>query len=338
MPDSAIGIEGRTVRCAKCKHSWFQDPQPLDLTEKADETPSAATPAPSPAPTEASPSPERAEPEAGPAPTPSPAPAPTPPAETAAPSVNHWRTPDSVKAPYSRPQGVDPVDPVAGGIAARALRQGLTNKDRGETEKPFAEEPVARPIVDEPSEPVADPLADQHADAETGDDADYHYPYEDEDTEAESGFDYSPPFSARRNPLKMWTIAAAAFALLATGTVFAVNYYGLPSWVPIQQPTFGIGNSDLTLDFPVEGQRTETLETGAEIFRVRGTITNDSQETVTVPSLLVVFSDERGRQVGTWPIVPSQRELAPGESMNVTQAIADVPAAARLVEIGWAPN
>ena len=25
VPDSAIGVEGRTVRCAKCKHSWHQD-------------------------------------------------------------------------------------------------------------------------------------------------------------------------------------------------------------------------------------------------------------------------------------------------------------------------
>lgn len=25
VPDSAIGVDGRTVRCAKCKHSWFQD-------------------------------------------------------------------------------------------------------------------------------------------------------------------------------------------------------------------------------------------------------------------------------------------------------------------------
>lgn len=25
VPDSAIGLEGRTVRCAKCKHSWFQE-------------------------------------------------------------------------------------------------------------------------------------------------------------------------------------------------------------------------------------------------------------------------------------------------------------------------
>jgi len=28
VPDSAIGAEGRTVRCANCRHSWFQDPPP----------------------------------------------------------------------------------------------------------------------------------------------------------------------------------------------------------------------------------------------------------------------------------------------------------------------
>ncbi|MBA4355353.1 MAG: thioredoxin, partial [Novosphingobium sp.] len=25
VPDTAIGVEGRTVRCAKCRHSWFQN-------------------------------------------------------------------------------------------------------------------------------------------------------------------------------------------------------------------------------------------------------------------------------------------------------------------------
>ena len=30
VPDSAIGTSGRTVRCANCRHSWFQDPPPLD--------------------------------------------------------------------------------------------------------------------------------------------------------------------------------------------------------------------------------------------------------------------------------------------------------------------
>ena len=31
VPDSAIGAEGRTVRCATCRHSWFQPPAPADL-------------------------------------------------------------------------------------------------------------------------------------------------------------------------------------------------------------------------------------------------------------------------------------------------------------------
>jgi hypothetical protein len=31
VPDSAIGVDGRVVRCAKCRHSWFQDgPDPVD--------------------------------------------------------------------------------------------------------------------------------------------------------------------------------------------------------------------------------------------------------------------------------------------------------------------
>lgn len=40
VPDSAIGADGRTVRCASCKHSWFQGGIPvLDLVARAGVTP-----------------------------------------------------------------------------------------------------------------------------------------------------------------------------------------------------------------------------------------------------------------------------------------------------------
>ncbi len=49
LPDSAIGVEGRTVRCAKCRHSWFQHGPELPPRE---EMAPSATPisAPPPAP------------------------------------------------------------------------------------------------------------------------------------------------------------------------------------------------------------------------------------------------------------------------------------------------
>lgn len=37
VPDTAIGIEGRTVRCAKCRHSWFQEGQTAETVAIATE-------------------------------------------------------------------------------------------------------------------------------------------------------------------------------------------------------------------------------------------------------------------------------------------------------------
>jgi predicted Zn finger-like uncharacterized protein len=45
VPDSAIGADGRTVRCAKCRHSWFQDGPELPPRAQADE---GAVPPPQP--------------------------------------------------------------------------------------------------------------------------------------------------------------------------------------------------------------------------------------------------------------------------------------------------
>ncbi|PSJ41592.1 zinc-ribbon domain-containing protein [Allosphingosinicella deserti] len=48
VPDSAVGTSGRQVRCANCRHSWFQDPPPPRAASghAPPATPAASTPLP----------------------------------------------------------------------------------------------------------------------------------------------------------------------------------------------------------------------------------------------------------------------------------------------------
>jgi len=72
VPDSAIGANGRQVRCAQCRHSWYQEPPPLDLAA----APPPARPAPPPAPAFVAPMQRPDPPRRAPPPPPEPAPEP----------------------------------------------------------------------------------------------------------------------------------------------------------------------------------------------------------------------------------------------------------------------
>ena len=153
-----------------------------------------------------------------------------------------------------------------------------------------------------------------------------------------SQFDPEPPFRPRRNLLKLWTIAAAIFAVFALGTTFAVSYWGLPDWVPVSRPTFGPQQKDLVLDFPPARQDRRQLPNGAEFFGASGTVTNVGRETRSLPPIRIVMRDARNRIVYNWEVAPPQRTLAPGESVTINEAMTDVPKSAEFAEIGWKPN
>ena len=163
-------------------------------------------------------------------------------------------------------------------------------------------------------------------------------PYASPESAGASQFEPAPPFRRRRNPLRLWTWAAAIFAVLAAATIAAVSYFGLPDWVPVSRPTFAMGEADLQLDFPPDQQERRQLPNGTEFFGASGTITNVGSSAHDVPTILIVLRDARDRKVYELEVQPPKRTLAPGETVTVNEAVTDVPRSAEFAELGWSPS
>jgi len=262
VPDSAIGVDGRTVRCAKCRNSWFQEGPELAPAGEAPVSQPAAAPEPVTAP---APAPVREEPAA--------------------------------RQEASAPVTASPAEPAAA------------------EPTPAREAPVAAP------RPAA-----------RYDDSEINFP------SSRSSFEHEPPFRPRRNTLKLYTIGAAAFAVIAMAAIGAVAWYGLPDWAPFARQTFAEAQPDLVLEFPPNQLDRRTLPNGTEYFGASGMVRNIGKERRTVPPILVVLRDSHDRIVYSWEVVAPKRQLAPGESVTINEAVTDVPRTAKVAEIGWKPG
>ncbi|EIZ79321.1 zinc finger/thioredoxin [Novosphingobium sp. Rr 2-17] len=299
VPDSAIGMEGRTVRCAKCRHSWFQDASEMPAPDHQQ--------APAPiAPPPAASAPEPVAPAAPPRPVPPTRPAIVTPPRTREPEP---ASPPPTVTPDPMPE---PIGPGSDHVA------------------PSDEAPGPLPGAPAPSAPRR---AERAPAAYYDDTASIAYA-----DKAPSSFEYAPPFRRRRNWTKIATWAAGAFALVTLGITGAIAWGGLPDWVPIPRATFQQAQPDLKLDFPRNRQDRKPLPDGTEFFSISGTVTNIGTQRHYVPSLLVVLRNQRETILYEKEIVPSKRELAPGEAITVNEALTDIPKAASSVEIGWKPE
>lgn len=221
VPDSAIGAAGRKVRCAGCRHSWFQEPPSAG---------SASAPAPDPPPAFAAPVSRQ------------------PPARERQPPVER-RAPMQAAAPsWDRPP-------------------------------PTMDEPLFRP---------------------------------------------------RRNPARLWTIAAILAATLMTGAAVAVQYVGLPDfgrWVGIPVQTGDV------LSIVDQNARTSRLERGNAVLEVSGTIVNQTDQVQRVPQILAELKDAQGRIIYSWSIAPPIGELQPRGRVAFNSANVGVPRGGRQLSL-----
>lgn len=213
VPDTAIGPDGRTVRCASCKHSWFQSgASVLDLA------PSELQVAP--------------------------APIAVPPASAAA---------------------------------------------------------IAPPEI-APAPEIAAPGAYPEYDA----------------------FAHEPPFRARRNPARRWTLAALAAGVAMLAVVGWLLYSGAPGFAnqlfhPAQATPLRIVSN------PID----QHTFNGNEIFAVSGSVLNPTDTRQPVPDIRADLRDGQKRIVFSWIIRPEATALPPKGRLDFNSAKLDVPVNAK---------
>ncbi|NND49958.1 MAG: thioredoxin, partial [Rhizobiales bacterium] len=272
VPDVAIGVDGRTVRCAKCRHSWFQDGPQLPVR--------ASAPPPEPA------IPVRQ--------------------EASAPEIR-----ETVSAGGAQPEADAPADESTsiGSDPAERAHSSSEPVDEPPHQPDRPHDYSADLVNDAPPLGSASPRAQPAEDGDSrplvyDDDLDGDKSYGDY---ASSSFDHAPPFRPRFNRPKLWMAAAVAFALVALTGVAAMSIYGVPNWSIGPQSEFAEAQRDLVLEFPPNRQDRRTLPNGTEFFGASGTVTNIGSDERVLPSILIVLRDKRDRIVYSWEVVPPKR-------------------------------
>ncbi|APG61509.1 hypothetical protein LPB140_00130 [Sphingorhabdus lutea] len=297
VPDNAIGVNGRQVRCANCKHSWFQ--QGPELAARTDAPEMAQNPPIPPAPKVAAP-------------------------KVAAPTIATQETPQQQATQHD--------------AAQQQTQQQLTQQHETPPPAPSIQDEQNRPSqqavfeeITKIKEKLSRPKGEDNFQGEN--DQDIGQVAQHMQDVSVSHFSHEPPFKPRRNPAKLWTIAAIIFALIIAGAAGALAYFGPPSFFT----QYSQKEPDLKIVLPKNFKHGETGD-GTKYFIASGTIVNPTSKKVDIPVMIVTLRDAKGIKVHQWEMNPPVAQLAPGATVDFSEAQLDVPRRATKLFISWKLN
>jgi hypothetical protein len=153
-----------------------------------------------------------------------------------------------------------------------------------------------------------------------------------EEPEDFDAFAHQPPFRPRRNPARILTVFAIAFATVALAAVAAVFLIGPPR-------LGAMTGAGARTPLGIEGASSRReLASGNSLLTVTGRVWNPGSAVQKVPPIRAELRDAGGATVYSWSIAAPVSELQPGQSATFNSAEVDVPPSAKRLHLSFGPS
>jgi predicted Zn finger-like uncharacterized protein len=296
---TALGPGGRTVRCARCKITWFASWQKEAPDAKAFMDGAIA----------------EAEGHSAPA---------EPPPPIMPPAANIPERSDEFGAEPAEPAGEAEAEP------------HLPTESDGSEWQPATQEHAPEPVAVEDAPSLVPPADDIHLDDHLGDHLGEPDAADTESEDVESYAVRRKRLQARRREARRssrWTAVILVLFAFNVAVIGARNE--VVRYLPQTASLFAAIGLPVNLrELSFENVRiTKRLQDGVSILVVEGTIVSTADKPVKVPRLRFAARDAAGQEIYTWTALPSRSILKPGEKLDFDSRLASPPANAKTVMV-----
>ena len=142
------------------------------------------------------------------------------------------------------------------------------------------------------------------------------------------------PFARLRRIARIVSVSLLAALLVSAFAFRIVIVREFPALAGVYA-ALGIGINVVGIEFR-DVRTIQTIRNDAPALQVDARLYGVAPRRVWVPPIVVTLLDGTGRSVYEWSVVPAERELEPGEIMDVSTQLASPPATARRVRLTFA--